>query len=169
MNNQAKQYLPILVAAFFGLVVGLAAQSRTTEQLTKLSSESANPSKMDIILLNTRINLLQQSLQGDISAPFVPTSLTYDTEGRKIRISVHVEATVPGKMNLGQLTKALEHHAENICIAPSLADGNIQYLLQLGKPKDYCTIRFFTYDLDSTGHVQPRDIAAYEDGRLSLK
>ncbi len=79
MTKRVKQFLILSVAATFGLAVGLYAQSAVGAKLARLSEEKAELTKMDVILLNTRIAVLQEMLKDDLSVPLVPTSITYDT------------------------------------------------------------------------------------------
>jgi len=168
VTKRVKQFLILSVAATFGLAVGLYAQSAVGAKLARLSEEKAELTKMDVILLNTRIAVLQEMLKDDLSVPLVPTSITYDTESRKIRTSVFVAPSFLSKVNASQLSKSLDSRATSLCIAPSMAEGNLPAVFSLA-PKEYCVIRFFTHTLDSSGHVQVKEVAQFEDGKLSLK
>ena len=168
MNAGARNTLILSIGMLLGLVVGLYAQTNSTAGLVKLSEDKVEMSKMDLVLLNTRVSVLQQMLKDDLSLPFAPTSFSYDAD-KKIHISVYVDPSVLAKASGGQLTKTFETRTTGLCIAPALADGNFPYMLSLQPPKEYCSIRFFTLALDSLGHVQPKDVALFEDGKLSRK
>jgi hypothetical protein len=161
--------LGLVVASLSGLVVGLHAQSGSGAKLARLPDEKAAISKMDLILLNTKVAVLQQMLKDDLSLPFVPTSIIYDTDKQKIRTSVYVDPGFLAKTNTAQLSKALDSRATALCIAPTLAEGNFTYLFPVQPPSEYCAIRFFTLTLDGAQHVQPKDVASFEDGKMALK
>ena len=170
MAKKVKQFLSMSIAAAFGLVVGAYAQSTVGAKLARLSEEKPEITKMDLILLNTRIAVLQEMLKDDLSIPLAPTSITYDAENQKIRTSVFVDPSLHSKLNVTQLHKTLESRATSLCIAPAMADGNFPNLLSLqAAPKEYCVVRFFTNTLDSSGHVQTKEVAQFEGGKLSLK
>ncbi len=169
MIKKAEMCLRLCVAMTVGLVVGLYAQSNSAAKLAKLSGDKAEISKMDFLLLNTKISVLQQMLKDDLSLPFVPTSFAYDADNKKIRVSVHVDPAVLTKMNTNQLTRALESRATSLCVAPELADGNFPYMFPIQPPKEYCAVRFFTLTAGSSGHVEPKDVAAFEDGKLNMR
>jgi hypothetical protein len=166
--KRVKQFLILSIAASLGLVVGLYAQSTVGAKLTRFSEERAEITKMDVILLNTRIAVLQEMLKDDLSVPLVPTSITYDAENRKIPTSVFVDPSFLSKANVSQLSKTLDSRATSLCIAPSMAEGNLPTVFSLA-PKEYCVIRFFTHTLDSSGHIQVKELGQFEDGKLSLK
>jgi len=169
MIKKAEICFALCVAMLVGLVVGLYAQSNSAARLTKLSEDKAEISKMDLVLLNTKISVLQQMLRDDLSLPFAPTSFAYDVDKKKIQISVHVDPAVLTKMNANQLTKTLESRATSLCVAPGLADGNFPYMLSIQPAKEYCAIRFFTLTLDSSGHVEPKDVGTFQDGKLKMR
>jgi len=131
--------------------------------------EKADITKMDLILLNTRIAVLQQMLKDDLSLPLVPTSISYDAEKQKILTSVYVDPAFLAKANVAQLSKTLNSRATGLCIAPELAEGNLPHLFPVQPPREYCVIRFFTHTLDGAGQAQTKDVASFEDGKLSLK
>ncbi|SRR5712692_8731246 len=169
MIKKAEMWLGLCAATLVGLVVGLYAQSNSAARLAKLSDEKAEISKMDFLLLNTKITVLQQMLKEDLSLPFVPTSFAYDADKKRIRVSVNVDPAVLTKMSTNQLTKTLESRATSLCVAPELADGNFPYMFPIQPPKDYCAIRFFTLMAGSSGHVEPKDVATFEDGKLNMR
>jgi hypothetical protein len=169
MGTKLSLFLSLSVAALLGLVIGLHAQSNTGPKLSKLSDEKVEISKMDLILLNSRIAALQQLLKDDLSLPFVPTSISYDVEKQKIRTSVYIDPAFLAKASATQLNKALDSRATNLCITPALAEGNFGYMAPIQPPREYCAIRFFTLALDAGGHAQTREVASFEDGRLILK
>src|ERR1700722_14356253 len=117
-------FLGLVTAMLIGIVVGLYAQSNSDARLAKLSEEKAEISKMDLVLLNTRVAVLQQILSDDSALPFVPTSIIYDTDKKKIRVSVHVDPAFLAKTNANQLGGVLEARAAGLCIAPEMAEGN---------------------------------------------
>lgn len=162
-------FLSLLIATLLGLVVGLYAQSNSAARLARPYEERAEISKMDLVLLNTRVEVLQQMLKDDLSLPFAPTSFGYDVDKKKIRVSVYVDPVVLAKTNASQLTKTLETRATSLCVAPELADGNLLLMFPVQPPNEYCVIKFFTHVVDPSGHVQPKDIATFEDGKLTLK
>jgi len=168
VTKRVKQFLIPSIAASFGLVVGLYAQSTVGAKLARLSEEKAEITKMDVILLNTRIVVLQEMFKDDLSVPLVPTSITYDAENRKIRTAVFVAPSFLSKVDVSKLSKSLNSRATSLCIAPSMAEGNLPTVFSLA-PKEYCVIRFFTHTLDNSGHVQVKEVAQFEDGKLSLK
>jgi hypothetical protein len=169
VSNKMNQFLSLFAATLFGLVVGLNAQSTSGGRLAKLSDEKAEISKMDLILLNTKIAVLQQMLKDDLSLPLAPTGITYDPDKQKIRTSVYVDPAFLAKVNATQLSKTLDSRATDLCVAPTLAEGNFRYLVPVGPPKEYCAVWFYTYTLDRAGHVQTKDVARFEDGKLTMQ
>jgi hypothetical protein len=169
MWTKLSLFLSLSGAALLGLVIGLYAQSNTGAKLSKLSDEKAEISKMDLILLNSRVAALQQLLKDDLSLPFVPTSFSYDVEKQKIRTSVYIDPAFLAKVGASQLNKALDYRATGLCITPAQAEGNFGYMIPVQPPREYCAIRFFTLALDAGGHAQTREVASFEDGKLILK
>lgn len=167
-NKRLHLFFSLLAAMLLGLVVGLYAQSSAV-RLAKLSEEKAEISKMDLVLLNTRVEVLQQMLKDDLALAFAPTSFRYDSDKKKIRIAVHVDPALLAKANVNQLVKTLEARATGLCIAPYLAEGNFVYMFPVTPPKDYCAVRFFTDARGSAGDFEPKDVATFEDGKLAVK
>lgn len=173
MNKRISKHFGVFVAAVLGFVAGVYAQSNSASTLARLSQEKAEISKMDLVLLNTRVEVLQEMLKDELLVPFAPTSFSFDAQRQKIRVSVHVDSAALANMTAGQLAKVLERRAVRLCVAPTQADGNLPYrpylLGQSQPPEEYCAIRFFTLRLDSSDHAQPTDVAVYEDGKLTMK
>jgi hypothetical protein len=103
------------------------------------------------------------------SHPLVPTSISYDSEKRKIRTSVFVDAAYLGKATAAQLSQTLHSRATDLCIAPALAEGNLPYLISLQRAREHCEIRFFIHAADGAGQLQTKDVASFENGKMSLK
>jgi hypothetical protein len=169
VSKKLSMCLSLLAATLVGLVVGLYAQSNSASRLARLSEEKAEISKMDLVLLNTRVGVLQEMLKDDLTLPFIPTSFKYDVDNRKIRIAVYVAPTLLVKTNANQLVKTLENRAAQFCTSPELAEGNFVYMFPVQPPTEYCAIRFFTDALDREGHVEPKDVAVFEDGKLTMR
>jgi len=169
MSNGLGKHLSLSIAVFLGFVAGTLAQSNSAARLARLAEDKAEMSKMDLVLLNTRISVLQGMLKDDLSLPFAPTSFSYDADKKKIRVSVYVDPAVLTKTTAPQLAKTLETRATSLCVAPTIADGNLPYMMPIQPPKEYCATRFFTLTLDSSGHIQPKEVAIFEDGNLTLK
>lgn len=169
MNNRVNLCLSLFTATLLGEVVGIHAQSNSREKLARLSEEKADISKMDLILLNTRVAVLQQILKDDLSLPVMPTSISYDADKQKIRTSVYVDPAFLAKANAAQLNKSFDSRATGLCIAPALAVGNFLKVALPQPPKEYCVISFFTHTLDASGHLQTEEVATFEDGKLTMK
>ncbi len=169
MSKKLRMCLSLLAAMLVGIVVGLYAQSNSASKLAKLSEEKAEISKMDLVLLNTRVGVLQEILKYDLAIPFLPTSFKYDVDNKKIRIAVYVAPTLLANTKSNQLVKTLENRAAQFCTSPELAEGNFVYMFPVQPPTEYCAIRFFTDALDREGHVEPKDVAIFEDGKLAMK
>jgi hypothetical protein len=103
------------------------------------------------------------------SHPVVPTSISYDSEKRKIRTSVFVDPAYLAKATAAQLSQTFDSRAADLCIAPALAEGNLPYLISLQPAREHCEIRFFTHAADGAGQLQAKDVASFENGKLSLK
>ncbi len=160
----------LLIGLLTGLVLGLvAAIYAQSASIARLAEEPANISKMDWILLNTRVHVLEQTLKDDLSLPLSPTSYSYDSEKQKIRISVYVAPSWLAKSSFAQVNKALSDRATALCIAPALGGGNLSMIFLRELPIRYCTIRFFTPALNGAGHAEPKDVASFEDGKLVMK
>ncbi len=169
MSNKVNAFLRLFLVMLLGVVLGVYAQTNSRAKLSTLSEERADVSKMDLILLNTRIAVLQQMLKDDLSLPLVPTSISYDADKQKIRTSVYVDPAFLAKTNPAQLSKALESRATNLCVAPALAERNFRYLVPVGPPDGYCAISFFTHSLDAAGHVQTKEVASFDGGQLTVR
>lgn len=169
MHRRANSFLGLFGAMLIGVVIGLHAQPNSGVKLAKLSAEKADISRMDLILMNTRIALLRQMLKDDLSLPLAPTSITYDADKQKILTSVYVDSAFLAKANAPQLGKTLDSRATGLCIAPAMAEGNSRYLFSVQPPIEYCAVRFFTHTLDGAGRVQTKDVASFEDGKLTIK
>ncbi|HLZ50596.1 MAG TPA: hypothetical protein VKP61_07595 [Candidatus Acidoferrum sp.] len=169
MNNKVNLCLSLFIAALLGAVVGLHAQSNSREKLARLSEEKADISKMDLILLNTRVAVLLQILKDDLSLPVLPTSISYNADKQKIRTSVYVDPEFLARANAVQLSKSFDSRATGLCIAPTLAEGNFLRAALPEPPKEYCVISFFTHTLDAAGHLQTKEVAIFEDGKLTMK
>jgi hypothetical protein len=166
VSSKMNLFLSLFAATLFGFVAGLYAQSTSGAKLAKLSEEKADITKMDLILLNTRVAVFQEILKDELSLPLIPTNITYDSEKQKIRTSVYVDPAFLAKVNVAQLSKTLDSRATALCIAPALAEGNFHYMFPVQPATEYCVIRFFTHALDGAGHVQAKDVATFEDGTL---
>ncbi|SRR5713226_9502298 len=170
MSKRVTLFLSLVVAMLFGVLLGLYAQSNSATRLAKLSEEKAEISKMDLVLLNTRVEVLLQMLKDDLELPFTPTAFRYDADKKKIRIAVHVALAFLAEASSNQISKTLQARATTLCVAPELADGNLAYMFPIQPPQEYCAIRFFTEALSRTGDVQTNsEVASFEDGKLILK
>lgn len=153
-----------------GVAIGIWAQSTS---MAKLAEEKAGISKMDWILLNTRIHVLEQALKDDLAVPLVASAYSFDVEKQQVGISVYVSPAWLGKTDFAAVNKALSARATALCVAPALAQRG-EYLASMmfapGKPpKGYCSIRFFTHSLDRSGNLTAKDVALYEAGQLVVK
>lgn len=158
--------IALVAAATFGFGIGVLAQT----PLQRLADERVNISRMDWVLLNTRVFVLEQTLKNDLSLPINPTDFSYDSEKQKIRIAVSIDPVWLASKSSGQVTRDLETRATSLCVAPALADKSLTMAIGAGiAPKQYCSIRFFTLGLGKDGKVEPRDVALFEDGKIILK
>jgi hypothetical protein len=171
-NRHAIVLLATGVSALvFGVAIGICAQSAS---ISKLAAERADLSKMDWILLNTRVHVLEQALKEDLAVPLVPTSYSFEQEKQKISISVYVSPVWLAKTNVQEANKSLSVRASFLCGAPFLAQQG-EFFVSMFKvsgekpPKDYCSIRFFTHGLDRSGNLTVKDVALYEAGQLVVK
>jgi hypothetical protein len=169
VSKKMSLFLGLFGALLLGLGIGLYAQSNSGAKLAKLYEEKADLSKMDLILLNTRVEVLQEMLKDDLSLPLAPTSVSYDAESQKIRTAVFIDATYLSKVNAAQLSKALTTRATALCVAPALAEGNRRYIFIFPPPKDYCVVSFFTPAWGRAGDIQTKEVASFEDGKLTMK
>src|SRR3989442_11701454 len=96
----------VLAALLIGVVLGplgsVRSQSSSTG-LDQLASEKATLSKMDVLLMNARIDALQSILLGDLSVPLVPQTYRYDDKQHKIEIRVFVNPSWLSKKNVESL------------------------------------------------------------------
>jgi len=172
MKQSSKTSL--FVAALVSLVLGVAlAVYAQSVSMARLAEDKAGISKMDWILLNTRVHVLEQALKDDLAVPLVATAYSFDAEKQQVAISVFVSPAWLGKADFQAVNKALSARALALCVAPALAQRG-EYLASMmfapGKPpKDYCSIRFFTHSLDRLGNLTVRDVALYEAGQLVVK
>lgn len=156
-----------LAILFFGVTVGLYSQSAS---LTRFAEEKANISKMDWILLISRVHVLEQALKDDLALPLTPTSYSYDSEKQQIRIVVHVSPSWLAESTLDQVNKALLRRAASLCITPMTAEhGEWSFKLLETPPIEYCAVRFFTIGFNSAGELEARDVATFEGGKLVMK
>jgi len=172
MKKLSKIMLLVTALAILvlGGVIGICAQSAS---MAKLAEEKAGISKMDWILLNTRIHVLEQALKDDLAVPLVATAYSFEPEKQQIQISVFVSPAWFGKADFQAVNKALSARALALCVAPALAQRG-EYLASMmlapGKPpRDYCSIRFFTHSFDQSGSLTVKEVALYQAGQLIVK
>lgn len=149
---------------------GLTGDLCSTFSISKLAEEKADISKMDWLLLNTRAQVLEESLKDDFSLPLNPTSFSYDSERQLVRISVFVSPTWMAKTSAEQ-TKILSKRATSLFMSPFLAGaGESSYIYMFARaPKEHCSIRFSTPALDTAGNSILKDVAIFESGNLQMK
>ena len=152
----------------FGAVIGVFSQSFS---LQRFAQETATVSKMDWILLNSRVRVLEELVRDDLSVPLVPTSYSFDKDDERIRIAVKVDPTWLGRSNLSEAKSKLTSRAQHLCLAPWLSEHGQFGMLFLEKaPVKLCRVIFFTPQIDKSGKsVVPKDVAVYENGELVLK
>ena len=167
-----RVFILLLIAALsLGFALGVFSQS---PPLARLAEESASISKMDWMLLNTRVYVLEQALKDDLGLSMTPTSYSYDSERHQIRIALYVDPSWLAKTGRDQVNKAFSVRATSICVAPVIAQGASGDLLMVvrlleSSPVDWCAVRFFTLGLDSKGNIEPKYLATYERGRLTIE
>jgi hypothetical protein len=166
MTKRLKQFIMIFSAVLFGIVVGAYSQTFGAK-LAKLSEEKAEITKMDLVLMNTRIGGI---LIDELAVPIVPTSFTYDSKNQKIVTTAFVNPAFLSKSNPAQLSKVLDSHATSLCLAPLESEGNFATVFGLTMaPRAYCVVHFFTRSPDVAGYAIAREVAKYMDGKLSLE
>lgn len=154
--------------SFLVLAMGVVLYAQSAS-LAKLADEDMKISKMDWVLLNTRVHVLEEMLKDDLSAPFSPTSYSFDRQRGKLRIAVYVDPSW-SKRTLDEVSDAFSKRGTSLCVAPTLAQHGQQLTLFLTPPKDYCSILFFTLTLDASGKdINTKELAVFEEGKLSLK
>jgi hypothetical protein len=169
VSKKVSLFVGLSSVLLVGIAIGTYAQSGGGARLAALYETKADISKMDLVLLNTRISVLEGMLKDDLSVPFAPTSFYYDYGERKITIAVQVDPTFIAKTSPSQLSKAVLARASALCVAPQTAQGNLTYMLPVEPPKDYCIIKFFTYMVGPDAHTTPKDVAVFEDGKLTMR
>lgn len=168
MTKVVKQFFVIFCAVLFGIAVGVYAQSTIGAKLAKLSEEKAELTKMDLVLMNTRIGVLQGILLDDLNVPIVPTSFTYDSKNQKIVTSAFVQPAFLSKSNSAQLNKLFDSHAASLCLAPLESEGNFATVFGLTMaPRAYCVVHFFTSE-NVAGNATTKEVALYSDGKLTI-
>jgi hypothetical protein len=135
--------IPIGTAAFLSFVVlamGVVLYAQSAS-LIKLADEEMKISKMDWVLLNTRVHILEEMMKDDLSAPFSPTSYSFDRQRGKLRIAVYVDPSW-SKRRLDEVSDAFSKRGTSLCVAPTLAQHGQQVAMFLTPPKDYCSILY---------------------------
>ncbi len=152
-----------------GFLVGAYSQTESNP-FEKLAAERANISKVDWILLNTRIRVLEETHRWELPLSFTPTSYSYDLQKQRIRVAIFVDPTWFSKHNVSQASEEFSKRADRIRAAVLTAEHGQLYSL-LGKDlTKYYSIIFFTGVLDESGKsASPKDLAIYEDGKLTLR
>lgn len=174
--NRLCMILLLTTVLSLGFALGVLSQS---SPLARLAEESASISKMDWILLKTRIYVLEQDQPGSpfndrLSLSITPTSYSYDSKKQQIRISLYVDPSWLAKTGREQVNKAFSARATSICVASVMgqtASGDLLAEMQLTEahPVEWCAVTFFTLGLDNKGNIEPKDLAIFERGKLAIE
>src|SRR5260221_619017 len=127
-QSHTAMFAVLLIGAVLGAVVGVRSQSNNAG-LDQMASEKANLSKMDVLLMNARIDALQSILLGDLSVPLVPQTYRYDDKQHKIEIRVFVNPSWLSKKNVETLKSDLNDEVASAC--NSTMTGTKETLLDL--------------------------------------
>lgn len=168
MMKKAK--LLVISTLVLGFWLGsTAGQESRSSPFTGLTEQAANPSKMDWLILNTRVLVLEQTLKDQLSVPLSPTQYRFSSEKQEIQISVYVDLAWLAKRSSASTDEALSKRALELCFAPTMT-APPEYLVALmgaqKPPKDYCSISFWTHALTESGQLTVKDLAVYEKGIL---
>lgn len=168
MGNYPRAALMLALVATLCLGMAFGAHQQSAN-LNSLASEPATISKMDWILLQTRVHVLEQALKDDLALSLTSTGYQFNSATGKIHSNVYVNPSWLSQTNFDQVKEAFSRRAAALCIAPAAA--NISSILSLMKepPNQYCSIRFFTISLATEGSgINRKDIATYENGKLMI-
>lgn len=142
------------------------SQSNLLEGLTK---EKATISKMDWILLNSRLNLLEKALRNDLSVPLSLSGQYYDQKKKKFKTGIKVDLVWLSKSSPERIKSTLASYAADVCletIITQAASGG-SFAVQ---PKDSCYVEFFTSQPSkSRDYTGVKSVATWENGELILK
>lgn len=168
MGNYPKTAITLTLVATlcFGMALGAHLQSTS---LNTLASESATISKMDWILLQTRMHVLEQALKDDLSLSLTSTGYHFNSATGKIHSSVYVNPSWLSQTNFDQVKAAFSRRATALCIAPAAANVSSALSLLEQGPVQYCSIHFFTISLTAKKPgIKRKDIATFENGKLTI-
>lgn len=167
MRNPTPSKLSITGSLIIGVCLGVAAAQSSS--FTTLAEQRATPSKMDWILVNTRIVILEQALRDQLSVPLVLTDYQFNTEEELFQIAVYADLGWLTKKGQPARDEAFKKRAVELCAAPMLArqPEYIAATLQTKKrPAESCSVRFWTHSMHESGQLTIRDVAIYEKGVL---
>ena len=154
-----------------GILISLiGAYSRSQSNVLEgLAEEKATISKMDWILLNSRLNLLEKALRIDVSVPMSLSGQYYDRTKKKFLTSIRVDPAWLGKSSPEKVKGTLDSHAADVCLETIIvqAKNGGSFAVQ---PKDICCVEFFTSQFTkSRGYTNATHVATWENGELTLK
>jgi len=161
MNKLIATVSTVIITAM--LATNLFGQSNATP-LSRLVSEPAKLSQMDLILIRTRLFVIENPLDVSRSPELNPTSFSFDSERNKIRIAVRVDSDWLKKANLDTLKQALTTTGLSLCVDVKLANP----FELLTTPADFCYMTFFTRIVASS-EVIAKDVAEYSAGTLIVR
>lgn len=162
--------LPVFVALTFGCYLGLmASQTSKSAAMSQLAEQAANPTKIDWILLNTRVAFLEKILRDQLAVPLVPTQWSFEGDSQQIRIAVYADPSWLAKRSAANRDEALKKRALELCVSPLIA-GQFEYVGALmgseKPPADFCAVRFWTHAMTESRELTTKDVALYEKGVL---
>jgi hypothetical protein len=158
----------VLASCFLiaGFIAGAHSQSKSFD-LERFDSEKAEVSKIEWILLESRIRILEDVLRDDLRIPLTLLNQYYDSKKKKVISVVRVDTTWLNTKSVTEVKNQLDAWAARVCLAPMLTNYGAKNLIFLSAraPKDYSYVEFNC--LEQNLHV--KQIAIYENGELTLK
>ncbi len=147
-----------------------ARDSGASDRVFQLAEEKIQVSKLDWILLTARVRVMEQILAHESSRPTALVGMRYAPERKRVIAKAFVKPDWIDRAKMDEVKKVLLEQALGYCVdglGMSEAEaGEVLASMNMGKD---CSVDFFTWTVDKTGKLQPKELATEEGGQLILK
>jgi hypothetical protein len=171
VEMQMRRSLISVSAFIVGSMVAavITASQAHAPSLDNLALQKRDVSKMDWVLLDARVTALESTQIPEASQFVTPLDFAYDQTSKKIVARGFVRPEWLSKANAQQIRKVFIMRAIDFCgvaVAGALMKDGAAAGFAWQKN---CSVRFVSWDVDSSNGLSSKDVAFFDNGQLTLE
>jgi hypothetical protein len=164
--------LLVCSSVLVGLKIHAQAQtpkSDTPRRVSQLAEEKMEVSKLDWIMLNARVKIVEQIPVFGASHHTSALGMSYDRDKKQVSVRGFVDPDWIARVKIDEMKKALLSDAALYCVQGlGFAEADAGELSTSFNVNNDCRVDFFTWTKDGVGNLGTKDIATASGGQLVL-